>query len=170
MAHHTIIRHAEVRDVAAIAALLHPFAEKNIVLQRNQDDLFEHIQEFVIAEYDGVCMGTAALHVYASHIAEVRSLVVHPDYQGKHIGQMLVHACETTAAQLGVRTVFALTYVDRFFTRMDYQIVPKESLPHKVWTVCIHCEKFSACDEIAVVKQLSEVVCHTPPLLEQTTP
>jgi amino-acid N-acetyltransferase len=100
-------------------------------------------------------IGTAALHIYASHIAEVRSLVVNPDYQGMKLGQLLVEGCENRALQLGVDQVFALTYVDQFFLRMGYAVVLKESLPHKVWTVCIHCDKFSACDEVAVVKHLA---------------
>ncbi|MDX8383339.1 MAG: GNAT family N-acetyltransferase, partial [Ghiorsea sp.] len=33
-------------------------------------------------------------------------------------------------------------------------VVAKESLPQKVWTVCVHCPKFSHCDEIAVRKYL----------------
>jgi len=170
MPHHTLIRSAEVRDVDAMDALLRPFAAQKIVLLRDKDDLFEHLQEFIVVEYDGILIGTAALHVYASHIAEIRSLVVDMNHQGKQLGKKLVQACEHNAAQLGVRTVFALTYVDDFFTRMDYQIVPKESLPHKVWTVCIHCDKFAACDEIAVVKQLPKTASSTPPMFEQTTP
>jgi len=148
------IRAANVCDVDAIEALLTPYAQKKVVLQRSKDDVFQHLQEFIVAEYNGVLVGTAALHVYASHIAEVRSLVVNPDYQGMNIGHCLLEACEHQAMQLGVKQVFALTYVDQFFLRMGYGVVLKESLPHKIWTVCIHCDKFSACDEIAVLKHL----------------
>jgi len=148
------IRMAKVFDVEVIEALLKPYAQDKIVLHRNKDDIFQHLQEFIVAECKGVLIGSAALHVYASTIAEIRSLVVHPDYQGLKLGQGLVEACEHRALELGVEQVFALTYVDRFFLNMSYATVPKESLPHKVWTVCIHCEKFSACDEIAVIKSL----------------
>ncbi len=152
MSHPINIRAAKVGDVDSIEALLTPYAQKKIVLKRSKDDVFQHLQEFIIAEYDGVLIGTAALHVYASHIAEVRSLVVNPDYQGMNIGQLLVKGCEHRAMQLGVKQVFALTYVDQFFLRLNYKVVLKESLPHKIWTVCIHCNKFSACDEVAVLK------------------
>ena len=155
MMHHIVVRAAEVRDVDAIEALLSPYAQKSIVLLRSKDDLFQHLQEFVVAEYDGAVVGTAALHIYASHIAEVRSLVVNPVYQGRQIGKMLVEACEVMAVHLGVSQLFALTYVDKFFKHMGYTVVLKETLPHKIWTVCVHCHKFGACDEIAVVKHLS---------------
>jgi len=167
MRHHIVVRVAEVRDVAAIAALLGPYAERKIVLNRSQDNILQHLQEFMVAEYDAVVIGTAALHVYTPLIAEVRSLVVNPDYQGMQLGKMLVEECENRAAQLGVKQVFALTYVDSFFLRMGYSIVLKETLPHKIWTVCIHCDKFSACDEIAVVKYLSCDVPALSPLLSE---
>jgi len=155
MPHQVTIRAAKVSDVDAIEGLLCPYAQKKIVLKRSKDDIFQHLQEFIVAEYNGLLIGTAALHIYASHIAEVRSLVVSPDYQGMKLGQLLVEGCENRALQLGVDQVFALTYVDQFFLRMGYAVVLKESLPHKVWTVCIHCDKFSACDEVAVVKHLA---------------
>ncbi|MDQ6952548.1 MAG: N-acetyltransferase [Mariprofundaceae bacterium] len=157
MSYQINIRAANVCDVDGIEALLTPYAQKKVVLQRSKDDVFQHLQEFIVAEYEGVLVGTAALHVYASHIAEVRSLVVNPEYQGMKIGQLLVKGCEHSAMQLGVDQVFALTYVDQFFLRMDYKVVLKESLPHKIWTVCVHCNKFSDCDEIAVMKYLAKV-------------
>jgi len=154
--HKIVVRAAETNDVEAIYALLTPYAEKEVILLRSQDDLFEHLQEFVIAEYDGALVGTAALHIYGSNIAEIRSLVVNPEYQGKRVGHLLVEACEKLAVQLHVAQVFALTYVQGFFSSMGYTVVAKESLPHKIWTVCVHCKKFGDCDEIAVQKRLSD--------------
>jgi len=150
------VRAAETGDVDAMYRLLMPYADEKIILQRSKDDLYQHLQEFMIAEYDGVLVGTAALHIYGSNIAEIRSLVVNPEYQGKRIGHLLVEGCEKMAAQLHVAKVFALTYVDSFFVNIGYNVVPKESLPHKIWTVCVHCNKFGDCDEIAVEKRLSD--------------
>jgi len=156
MTRRTLVRAAETGDVDNMYALLAPYAKEQVILQRNKDDLYQHLQEFVIAEYDGVLVGTAALHIYGSNIAEIRSLVVNPAYQGKRIGHLLVEGCEKMAMQLHVAKVFALTYVDHFFISMGYNVVPKESLPHKIWTVCVHCKKFGDCDEIAVEKRLSD--------------
>ncbi|MDQ6955339.1 MAG: N-acetyltransferase [Mariprofundaceae bacterium] len=156
MSHRIVVRAAETGDVDGIYALLRPYAQNQIILQRSKDDLFQHLQEFIVAEYDGILVGTAALHIYGSNIAEIRSLVVKPSHQGKRIGHLLVEGCEKLALQLHVAQVFALTYVDRFFTNMGYDVVAKESLPHKIWTVCVHCKKFADCDEIAVQKRLSD--------------
>ncbi len=125
------------------------------LIPRDKDDIFEHLQEFIVAIEGTQIIGVAALHIYGSNLAEVRSLVVAPDSQKHGAGRLLVRACETFAREIGVSCIFALTYVDQFFIKQGFEVVSKESLPQKVWTVCIHCPKFSHCDEIAVKKVLT---------------
>ncbi len=156
MPHHISIRAAEAGDVDAIYRILLPFAEKHLILPRSRDDIFEHLQEFKVAVYDSALAGVAAMHIYGSNLAEVRSLVVDEGHHGLGIGRLLVEACEKWGAGLGVACIFALTYVPDFFLQLGFERVAKESLPQKIWTVCIHCEKFSHCDEIAVQKRLSD--------------
>ncbi len=156
MPHRIQVRAAEVDDVNAIAELLAPFARKEMILPRSHDDIFQHLQEFVVAFLDGDLAGVAALHIYGSNLAEVRSLVVREDRQGLGLGCLLLEACEKWGAGLGVACIFALTYVPEFFSRAGYERVPRESLPHKIWTVCVHCAKFADCDEAAVRKRLSD--------------
>ncbi|MDQ7010900.1 MAG: N-acetyltransferase [Mariprofundaceae bacterium] len=166
MPHRIRVRIAETRDVAAMHALLQPFADRHLILPRSRDDLFQHLQEFIVAEYDGEIAGVASVHVYGSTLAEVRSLAVSPTQQGAGLGQLLVEACEKLAAELGVKRLFALTYVPGFFEKIGYEVVPKESLPHKIWTVCVHCAKFSHCDEVAVEKALPRVSKGHAPIIE----
>lgn len=156
MPHNISVRNASVDDVDAIHALLSPFAETHIILPRTRDDLFQHLQEFLVALYDDELVGVVAVHIYGSNLAEIRSLVVRPDMQRHGIGRVLIEGCEKWAAQLGVARIFALTYVPEFFGKLGYPQVHRESLPHKVWTVCVHCAKFTDCDEIAVEKRLSD--------------
>jgi len=147
---------AGVDDVEAIHALLSPFAESHIILPRTRDNIFQHLQEFVVAIYDEELVGVVAVHIYGSNLAEIRSLVVRENMHGLGIGRLLIEGCEKWALQLGVARIFALTYVPEFFAKMGFPRVPRESLPHKVWTVCVHCEKFTDCDEVAVEKRLSD--------------
>lgn len=128
--------------------------ETKVLINRDSDDIYEHLQEFVVASRDDHIIGVAALHIYSSELAEVRSLVVSTEHQKHGVGQALVASCEEVARQIGVSCIFALTYVDTFFLKQGYSVVRRESLPQKVWTVCIHCPKFSHCDEIAVKKML----------------
>jgi len=148
------IRQAQVQDVPLIYQLMLPFMLDKTLIMRDEDDIFEHLQEFVVAMKDSELVGVSALHIYGSNLAEIRSLVVSPKAQRLSIGHKLVKACEDMGKKLGVTRMFALTYIDKFFLAQGYEIVAKESLPQKVWTVCVHCPKFSHCDEIAVVKDL----------------
>jgi len=150
------IRQAQVHDLQAMHTLMLPFMQKNILIQRDIDNLYQHLQEFMVAVMGGQVVGVIALHIYGSNLAEVRSLVVSAQAQGLGIGRQLVQSCEKLAQDMGVSDVFALTYVDDFFVQQGYSIVTKESLPEKVWTVCVHCPKFSSCDEIAVKKQIKD--------------
>jgi len=148
------VRPAQAQDVEQMYALMLPFMQDNTLISRDQDDIFEHLQEFVVALKNGVVLGVSALHVYDTDLAEIRSLVVSPKAQRMSIGHQLVKACEAMSKKLGISRVFALTYIDKFFLSQGYTVVAKESLPQKIWTVCVHCPKFSHCDEIAVVKKL----------------
>ncbi|WP_038247801.1 N-acetyltransferase [Ghiorsea bivora] len=149
------VRPAQAQDVEQIYALMLPFMHDKTLISRDLDDIFEHLQEFVVAVKDEVVLGVSALHVYDSDLAEIRSLVVSPKAQRMSIGHQLVKTCEAMSRKLGITRVFALTYIDKFFLSQGYTVVAKESLPHKIWTVCVHCPKFSHCDEIAVVKTLT---------------
>lgn len=156
MSHTIRIRSAAAGDVEEIFFLLKPFAEKGTILKRSRDNIFQHLQEFLVAECDGVLAGVVCMHIYGENLAEVRSLVVQTEYQKHGIGKLLVEGCEQWAKSLGVARLFALTYVVEFFLGLGYRAVSRESLPQKVWTVCVHCDRFSHCDETAVEKVLSD--------------
>jgi len=154
------VRSARAEDVIHIHALLKPFAQNDIILQRDEDNIFQHLQEFLVAECDGVIAGVVCAHIYGKNLAELRSLVVSPVYQKHGIGRLLVEGCEQWVIKLGVAKIFALTYVTGFFVKQGYCKVKKESLPQKVWTVCVHCSRFADCDEVAVEKILSNAPIH----------
>jgi len=156
MKHDILVRSARAEDVPHIYALLKPFAQDDIILQRDEDNIFQHLQEFLVAECDGSLAGVVCAHIYGENLAELRSLVVKPGYQKLGIGRLLVEGCEQWVIALGVAKIFALTYVIDFFIQLGYRKVGKESLPQKVWTVCVHCDRFANCDEIAVEKVLSD--------------
>ena len=50
-----------------------------------------------------------------------------------------------------------LTYEQRFFEKLGFEVVAKESLPLKVWSDCVRCPKRDGCDEIAMVRVLEDV-------------
>jgi amino-acid N-acetyltransferase len=90
------------------------------------------------------------LHICWEDLAEVRSLAVDENYEGRGIGRQLVEACLQEAREIGLKKVFALTYKDQFFAKLGFRIIEKSELPHKIWGDCIKCAKFPECDEIAM--------------------
>jgi len=51
----------------------------------------------------------------------------------------------------------SLTYEQRFFEKLGFDVVSKDSLPLKVWSDCVRCPKREGCDEIAMVRVLEDV-------------
>lgn len=159
-----ILRRARVADAAAIQRLIAAFADRDEMLHRSLGEIYENIRDFYVVEQDGELAGCGALHVCWSHLAEVKSLAVDEAWQGRGYGRLLVEACIAEAADLGLKTVFALTYRPDFFRRLGFRVVDKATLPHKVWNECIRCPKFLHCGEVAVVYDTGEAPAPPPPL------
>jgi amino-acid N-acetyltransferase len=152
----TAIRKALVKDVPAMARLINGFAAQEIMLPRSHYQFYQHIRDFSVAEREGEIIACGALQVIWEDQAEVRSLAVAQEWQGKGIGRALVATLLDEAHALGLPSVFALTYRDGFFSRLGFGVVPHQSLPHKIWGDCLNCPKFPNCDEIAMRIELDK--------------
>ena len=71
-----------------------------------------------------------------------------------HRGKQLVQVCLNEARELGLPSIFALTYVPDFFEKLGFHRIDKAELPRKIWTECINCPKFPDCGEEAVFLRL----------------
>lgn len=150
-----MIRKAHIPDVKEIHRLLLDYARDGLLLSRSLAELYESLRDFYVYEADGKVIGTAALNICWEDLAELRSLAVHPDYNGRGAGKELVQACLDEARRLGIRRVFALTYKQAFFEKLGFKVIEKSQLPHKIWGDCMKCAKFPDCDEIALSIDLS---------------
>lgn len=149
-----IIRKANIQDVKAIKEIIEPYAKKEMMLPRPLSELYESVRNFYVCEEGGELIGCCALQVSWHDMAEVLSLAVKPEYTRQGIGSVLLDACLNDARELGVNTVFTLTYAVPFFEKQGFEIVDKQTLPHKIWSGCIKCPKFPNCDEVAMVRKL----------------
>ena len=151
------LRKARLSDVSALQQLIQRFVVQGVMLPRNELELAEHIRDFVVAvDQSGTLLGAGALHIYTPEMAEVRSLAVSPEAQGLGIGRRLVENLVQEAIDLGLNSLFAFTYVTGFFEKLGFLEVPRNELPLKVWKDCLRCPKLQACDEIAVLRILSD--------------
>ncbi len=145
-----MIRKALIPDVREIHKLLLDYARDGLLLSRSLAELYESLRDFYVFEADGRVVGTAALNICWEDLAELRSLAVHPDFNGRGVGRELVQSCLDEARRLGLRKVFALTYKQVFFEKLGFRVIEKSQLPHKIWGDCMKCAKFPDCDEIAL--------------------
>ena len=169
-----IIRPATIHDVPRIQEIINSHAELGRMLFKSYAQLFEGLRDFAVCEVparnaggngDGLTpcggespvVGCVALTIVWADLAEVRSLAVDESCRGKGVGSRLTEWCVEEARRLHIRKLFALTYEQRFFERLGFEVVNKESLPLKVWSDCVRCPKNENCDEIAVVKTLHDV-------------
>lgn len=134
--------------------LVNSFADSGEMLARPLSEIYEEIRDFFVVRKKGRVIGCVALHVCWADLAEIKSLAVTEEQQSGGIGTQLVEACLEEAKQLGIVTVFCLTYRPSFFEKLGFSQVDKNDLPRKVWTECYRCPKFPDCDEIALVYQL----------------
>lgn len=149
--HKMLFRKAKITDVETIHSLISYYAEKGLMLARSRAMLYENLREFTVAEDKGRVVAAGSLHIIWEDLAEVRALAVAPAYCGKGIGRGLVQTFLSEAKELAIPKVFALTYQQAFFEKCGFRVVPKESLPQKVWKECVNCPKFPNCEEIAMI-------------------
>ena len=156
MTRHSIeVRQAHISQVPAIAELIGGFAGRGEVLPRPVEDIYQSVREWVVACDGDRIVGCGSLVILWSDLAEIRSLIVSPEYQGMGIGRRMVTKLVEQAMSLGIPNVFALTRKPGFFSNVGFSQVPRASLPRKIWKDCVHCTNFVGCDEVAMLQELT---------------
>lgn len=152
-----VLRRAYVGDVDQMAALINSYAAQGLMLPKSHAQLYNNLRDFIVATIDGVVVGCAGLKITWRDLAEIVSLAVAPEAQGRGLGRRLCEPLIDDARALGIQTVFALTYQVPFFSKLGFAIVPKTDLSQKVWQDCQFCSKQDCCDEIAMILRLDEL-------------
>lgn len=102
-----------------------------------------------------ILAGFASLKIFNADLAEVRSLIVSPQFRRRGIARAIVNELLDEAKFYGLKSVFTLTYQKEFFERLGFTEIPKDELPaQKIWADCIKCKKFPVCNEIALIYTL----------------
>ncbi len=110
-----VIRPAVLDDLLGIAQCIEPFVASGKVLPRTLHELEGLIPSYVVAEAAGSIVGCAVLEIYSKKLAEIRSLVVAPDFQKLGLGKLLVDACIERAKEEEILEVMAITSREDFF-------------------------------------------------------
>jgi len=152
-----VIRPATIHDVPRIQEIVNSHAELGKMLFKGYAQLYESLRDFAVYEIDGEVVGCTALAIIWADLAEVRSLAVDESYMGRGIGRRLVEWCIDECRRLQIRRLMSLTYERTFFEKLGFVVVEKDSLPLKVWSDCVRCPKRDGCDEIAMLRELTDV-------------
>jgi amino-acid N-acetyltransferase len=153
------VEKAKINDAQRIHELVNSFADKGEMLPRALSEIYENLRDFfVVRDKNNQLIGCVALHINWADLAEVKSLAVSEDRQDKGLGSVLIKACLDEASELGIPTVFCLSYKPTFFEKYNFRRVDKMELPRKVWSECYRCPKFPDCDEVALIYQFQSDV------------
>ena len=147
---------ARISDVPQMHQLINYFARRGEMLARSLSEIYENVRDYFVFRKDERVIACVALHVSWSDLAEIKSLAVAEDSQKEGIGAKLVKACLKEAKEIGIPTIFCLTYQPGFFEKFGFSQVDKAELPRKVWSECYLCPKFPDCDEVALIYKVEE--------------
>ncbi len=149
------IEKANISDVPGIHKLINFFADRGEMLPRPLSEVYENVRDFFVIRDGADIIACVALHILWADLAEIKSLAVDKARQEQGIGKSLIEACLQDAKELGVASLFCLTYRPAFFEQFGFQQIEVMKLPRKVWGECQRCTKFPNCDEIALVLPLT---------------
>lgn len=148
-----MIRKAKITDAKDIYSLINTWAKKGHVLERPLNYIYENIRDFWLLEQQKKIIACCALHVIGwQDLGEVKSLIVDKKFHNKGFGAKLVGQCIREAKNLGLKKVFALTFVPQFFKKVGFREIEMKELPHKIWSDCVNCVYFPNCRETAVIR------------------
>jgi amino-acid N-acetyltransferase len=115
-----LIRPAKTADVKAIRELVDSYAAPGQMLSKETVTLYESVQEFIVAEENGIIVGCGALHILWEDLAEVRTVAVKKELQKQGIGHQILEAIIKRAREVGVGRIFCLTFQTEFFGRHGF--------------------------------------------------
>jgi amino-acid N-acetyltransferase len=122
------------------------------LLPRTLAEICENVRDFVVLEDEGQIIGCGALHLYGTHLAEIRSITVNPRTQKRGGGSLLMKALMAEAKRHRVDCICLFTRAPEFFARQGFFMARREYLPDKIYKDCHVCPRYFNCDEVAMVR------------------
>jgi amino-acid N-acetyltransferase len=145
-------RKAILPDAEQIHELIGAYSGDGTLLPRTLAEICENVRDFVVLEDEDKIIGCGALHLYGTHLAEIRSITVAPWTQGKGGGSLLVKALMAEARRHRVDCICLFTRKPEFFGKLGFSVAQREDLPDKIYKDCHACPRYHCCDEVAMVR------------------
>lgn len=149
-----LTRAARPGDISWIEGFIASFTGDGTLLPRPRANLIQHVRDFQVAVVHNDLVGCGALQIVESGLGEIRSIAVDPEWRSRGIGSAILTALLDGARDMKLPRVFCLTRRPNFFAMHGFREVSKESFPAKIWGDCLICPRRSACDEIAMERNI----------------
>jgi amino-acid N-acetyltransferase len=133
MTNEVAIRPARTADVAAVRRLVGLYTDDGRLLAKAPVTLYEDVQEFLVAEVDGVIIGCGALHVMWEDLGEIRTLAVDPEHARHGVGGRILDGLIGRARDLGLARLFCLTFEVGFFRSRGFDEIEGSPVDHAVF-------------------------------------
>ena len=133
-----LVRPAKTNDVKAIRALVDSYAAPGQMLSKETVTLYESVQEFIVAEVDGVVVGCGALHILWEDLAEVRTMAVKKELNRQGVGHKILEAIIKRAGEVGVEKLFCLTFQTEFFGAHGFEVIEGTPVSPTVYAGLLH--------------------------------
>lgn len=150
-----ILRHPTEHEVEPIRTLFAEEVRAGRMLPRTTAAIRASLDDWIVAEKEGAIVGCVSLVTFNPALCEVRSLAVAPPYRGNGIAAELVSAALDMARERDFQQVLTLTRAPRVFEKIGFRRDFVANFPDKVWRDCTPCPFRNACDEIALLYDLT---------------
>lgn len=118
------IRDATPADVDEMLLMMRRAVEEEQLVERDKNEILDHLKDYIVMEIDGNVVGVGALHVYSEeNVAELACIHVKNDHESQGYGRALILFLEERAKSLKVRKLFVLSTQtsDYFSSKFSYQ-------------------------------------------------
>lgn len=129
----TVIRPARTADVRGIRNVIEQYVETGRIVRKPLVDIYEAVQEFLVAEHNGEVVASGALHVMWEDLGEIRTMAVSPDHLHKGLGGIILEMLIDRARGLGLSRLFCLTFETDFFERHGFQAIAEAPVSPQVY-------------------------------------
>ncbi|MFX1286337.1 MAG: arsenic resistance N-acetyltransferase ArsN2 [Promethearchaeota archaeon] len=119
------------------------------------DGVADNFHNFFVLWEKNQLQGCAGIEIY-DEIGLLRSVAVHPSFQGQGLGQKLVETIQRFSIEKGLTEIYLLTETaERFFLKLNYVVISRDEADDKVKQSI---EFISLCpiSAVCMVKRLTE--------------
>src|ERR1700730_14803788 len=134
-------REAILPDAERIHELISAYSGDGTLLPRTFAEICENVRDFVVLEDRREIIGCGALHLYGTHLTEIRSITVDPHHQGRGGGEQLVRSLMMEAERHHVACICLFTRKPDFFAQMGFSVAQRDDLPDKIHKDCCVCPR-----------------------------